>query len=93
MSLAPFQTPLNSGDPTMTRTIHGRTIALAQDPGIAEGQQVEITIKTVPTSERWGEGRRRCAGAFAEDWTEEDDRILAEIYQERKRDTRKEMLE
>jgi hypothetical protein len=81
----------------MTRTIHGvihgRTIALAQDPGIAEGQRVEITIKTVPTSERWGEGLRRCAGALAEEWTEEDDRILAEIYQERKRDTRKEILE
>jgi hypothetical protein len=81
----------------MTRTvhgvIHGRTIELAEDLGIAEGQQVEIIVKTVPKSKPWGEGLRRCAGAFATDWTDEDDRILAEIYQERKRDTRKEIPE
>ncbi len=68
--------------------IHGRTIELSEDPGVADGQQVEITIKTLPTPRSWGEGLRRCAGAFASDWTEEDDRILEEIHQERKRDTR-----
>ena len=81
----------------MTRTthgvIHGRTIELAEDPGVADGQKVVITIKTVPPTRPWGEGLRRCAGAFAADWTEEDDRILEEIYQERKRDSRKEILE
>lgn len=81
----------------MTKTvhgvIHGRTIELAEDLGIAEGQQVEIIVKTVPASKPWGEGLRRCAGAFATDWSEEDDRIWAEIYQERKRDTRQEIPE
>jgi hypothetical protein len=81
----------------MTRTvhgvIHGRTIELTEDLGIAEAQWVEITIKTIPASEQWGEGLRRCAGALAKEWTEEDDRILEAIYQERKRDTRKEILE
>ena len=81
----------------MTRTIrgviHDRTIELSDDLGIAEGQRVEITIKTAPTSEHWGEGLRRCAGALPGEWTEEDDRFLAEIHQERKRDTRKEILE
>jgi hypothetical protein len=72
--------------------IRGRTIELAEDPGVADGQQVEITIKTVPNPRAWGEGLRRCAGAFAADWTEEDDRILEEIHQERKRDTRREIL-
>jgi hypothetical protein len=71
--------------------IHGKTIELTEDPGVADGQQVEITIKTVPTPRPWGEGLRRCAGAFAADWTEQDDGILEQIYQERKRDTRQEI--
>ncbi len=72
----------------MTRTvhglIHGRTIEVAEDLGIAEGQRVEITVNTVPASGQWGEGLWRCAGALAGEWTEEDDRILEEIYQNRK---------
>jgi hypothetical protein len=73
--------------------IHGRTVELSEDPGVADGQQVEITIRAVPTPRLWGEGLRRCAGAFAADWTEEDDRTLEEIQQERKRDTRKDIAE
>ena len=73
----------------MTRTIHGvihgRTIELREDPEIADGQQVEIIIKTVPAARLWGEGLRRCAGAFAAEWTEEDDRIMEQIHQDRKR--------
>ena len=71
----------------MTKTlrckIHGRTIELDEDPGVSEGEQVEITIKTQPAKESWGEGLRRCAGALADEWTEEDDRILAEISAQR----------
>ena len=81
----------------MTRTvhgvIHGRTIELAEDLGIAEGQRVEITIETVATSEQWGEGLRRCAGALAKEWTEEDDRILAEIEADRHRPSSREIPE
>ena len=81
----------------MTKTLHGKvrgkTIELDEDPGVAEGQQVEITITTLPAQKRWGEGLRRCAGALADEWTEEDDRILEEIHQDRKRDTRKEICE
>lgn len=73
--------------------IHGRTIGLAEDPGVGDGQQVEIFIKPIPLRGPWGEGLRRCAGAFASDWTEEDDRILEGIAQERKRDSRRETLE
>jgi hypothetical protein len=79
----------------MTRTlrgvIHGRTVELTEDLGVADGQQVEITIKTVASPKPWGEGLRRCAGAFAADWTEEDDLIMEEIHLERKRETRKEI--
>ena len=52
----------------MTRTMHGtvndRTIELDEDPGVAEGQHVEITIKLVEVKRPWGEGLRRCAGHF-----------------------------
>ena len=52
----------------MTKTIygkvHGRTIELDEDPGVAEGQQVEITIKSMPAKKPWGEGLRRCAGRW-----------------------------
>jgi hypothetical protein len=76
---------------TLRGVIHGRTIELTEDLGVADGQPVEITIKIVASRSPWGEGLRRCAGAFATDWTEEDDRIMEEIHQERKRDTRKEI--
>jgi hypothetical protein len=79
----------------MTKTlhgkVHGRTIELDEDPGVAEGQPVEITIKNMPAERPWGEGLRRCAGALANEWTEEDDRILDEIHLDRKQDTRKEV--
>jgi hypothetical protein len=64
--------------------IHGRIIELSEDPGIVDGPQVEIIIKTVPLPRPWGDGLRRCAGAFAAEWTEEDDRILDQTCRERK---------
>lgn len=73
--------------------VHGRTIELTEDPGVPEGQEVEVVVKSIPPKrENWGEGLRRCAGALANEWTEEDDRILEEIYQERKLDSRREVL-
>jgi hypothetical protein len=73
--------------------VHGRTIELDEDPGLAEGQPVEVVIKTPSANLTWGEGLRRCAGALANEWTDEDDRILEAIHQDRKRDTRKEITE
>jgi hypothetical protein len=35
----------------------------------------------------------RCAGALASDWSDEDDRILEEIQNDRKRDSREEVRE
>jgi hypothetical protein len=66
--------------------VHGKTIELDEDSGVAEGQHVQVTIKTVPAKRPWGEGLRRCAGALADEWTHEDDRILEEIHEDRKRD-------
>jgi hypothetical protein len=73
--------------------VHGKTIELSEDIGMAEGEQVEITVRRLSASRLPGEGLRRCAGALADDWTKEDDRILAVIYQDRKQDSRKDLPE
>jgi hypothetical protein len=74
-------------------TIHGKRIELDEDLGVAEGQKVEVQVKIVSPDRQWGDGLRRCAGALAKEWTQEDDRILVEIHQERKQDIRKEVVE
>jgi hypothetical protein len=71
--------------------VHGKTIELAEEPGVADGEQVEVSVKVVSPKGSWGEGLRRCAGALAREWTEEDDRILEDIRQERKHDSRGEI--
>jgi len=69
--------------------VNGKTIELTDDPGVPTGQPVEVIVKMLPPNMRpWGEGLRACAGAMADEWTEEDDRILEEIYQQRKHDNR-----
>jgi hypothetical protein len=78
---------------TVHGTVHGKIIELDEDPGVAEGQQVEIILKTVPAQTAWGEALRRSAGGLAADWTAEDERILEGIHQDRKRDSRKEIPE
>ena len=73
--------------------IHGRSIELREDLGFAEGQDVEVSIRAVPESrtQKPGDGFLRTEGALADDpyW----DEIMEEIYQERKRDTRREISE
>ena len=81
----------------MTKVLHGkingRTIELSEDLGLAPGEEVEVQVRTMPKTQNWGEGLKRCAGALANDWTEEDDRILEEIHQDRKRPSRREIPE
>ena len=77
----------------MTRTvhgkIHGKTIELDEDPGLAEGQDVEIILQVARPQRAWGDGIFRTAGALANDpdW----DGIMDEIYRDRKRDRRPQM--
>ena len=76
----------------MIKVIHGvvrgRTIALEEDLGFAEGQAVELTIRTVaPIADRQpGDGFLRTEGALADDT--EWDGIMEEIYRARKHDPR-----
>ena len=70
----------------MTQTIHGRihgkTIELDEDLGVAAGQEVEVQVTVVQTARKWGEGILRTAGALADDT--EWDGIMEQIYQDRK---------
>ena len=71
----------------MTKTVHGvvhgKTIELDEDLGVAEGQEVEVQVKMIPMSaQRTGEGFLRTEGALADD--EEWDAIMEEIFQARK---------
>ena len=65
------------GEPIITKTlhgkVHGRTIELDEDLGVAEGQEVEVRVKVILKSNRTrGEGFTRTEGALADDteWDE-----------------------
>jgi hypothetical protein len=67
----------------MTKTIHGKvhgtTIELDEDFGVAEGQEVEIQVRVIPkVAQTPGEGFLRTEGALADaaGW----DSIMEEIH-------------
>ncbi len=66
--------------------VRGKTIELAEDLGLAEGQDVEVQVHVVAPARHWGDGIVRTAGALADDpyW----DAIMEEIQRERKFDNR-----
>jgi hypothetical protein len=64
--------------------VHGSSIQFTDNLGLPEGQQVEVSVRVVvPSAHKPGDGFRRCAGALADDWSERDDEILAEIERSR----------
>ena len=70
---------------TLHGKAHGRIIELTQDPGIPDGQEVEVTLRVIQSTsdpELLGEGLRRSAGPLPDD-SPEDDRILAQVQQSR----------
>ena len=77
----------------MTKTlhgkVHGKTIELDEDLGVADGQEVKVQIKVIPPTRKWGEGILRTAGALADDpyW----DAIMEEIHMARKIERRPQM--
>ena len=76
---------------TVHGIVRGKTIELDEEIGIAEGQQVEVQVKAVTQADHWGEGLQRSAGALADVWTVEDDQILQQIHEDRKRNGRREI--
>ncbi len=80
---------------TLQGIVHGKIIELDEDPGIADGQKVQVHIavcskKKLPgPPPGWKPGNTRTvAGALADLATEEEDRMLEEIHQDRKRERR-----
>ena len=70
---------------TLHGIIHGKTIELSTDPGVPAGQAVEVVVRAVPESRaqtQESSGGDKSTGEFV--WTEEDDQILEQIYQQRK---------
>jgi hypothetical protein len=66
--------------------IHGNTIKLDEDLGVAEGQDVEVQVRVIDKRRTPGEGFIRTEGALADD--EEWDAIMKEVYQARKLERR-----
>jgi hypothetical protein len=77
--------------------VHGRTIELDNDTGLEDGRQVEVILRTKELPgppPGWQPGSSETAGGMmASHWTEEDDRILHEIYEDRKRPSHRELPE
>lgn len=67
---------------SMHGIVHGKTIELSEDPGVADGQEVEVQMKVKPSRKEWGTGILRTAGALADDpyW----DAIMDQVHQARK---------
>ena len=68
--------------------IRGRTIELAEDAGLPDGQQVEIVVRAPAKPLDDTSWVARTAGALADVWDEEDDRILKQIHDDRKLERR-----
>jgi hypothetical protein len=76
---------------------HGRSIELRGDSGIEEGREVEVFVQTRglpgPPPDWRPDGTESAAGRLADSWTDDDDRILQEIYEERQRSSGRELVE
>ncbi len=81
----------------MQGIVHGRTIELDNDPGIDDGRTVRVVLlpKELPgPPPGWTpDGTHTAAGMMADYWTEEDDQLFAQIYEDRRRDRRREPAE
>ena len=67
--------------------VHGKTIVLAEETGVPDGEEVEVVIRAItatPRNEPWGEGLRRSAGALAGIPGLDED--MRQILRERKTD-------
>lgn len=67
---------------TVPGVIHGKTIELAADPGLADGQGVEITIRPSTPPDARTEAILKTAGSMAGD--PEFDAVMGEIERRRR---------
>ena len=64
--------------------IHGKTIELENDPGLRDGERVEVVIRRAGPAKAWGDGIKATAGALA-DLPPEFFEDLDEIVRDRQR--------
>jgi hypothetical protein len=89
----------------LSGVVHGNTIELASVPRVADGERVIVTIQPAQSQTalnarsvlpgpppKWQPGKT-VGGCLADAWTDEDDRILAEIERERQAATFREVDE
>jgi hypothetical protein len=89
----------------LSGVVHGNTIELASVPSVADGERVIVTIQPAKSQNvlnarsllpgpppKWQQGKT-VGGCLADVWTDQDDRILAEIEQERQSATFREVDE
>jgi hypothetical protein len=71
--------------------VHGKTVELLEDPGVGDGQKVQVVLPFEESEGNWRDNVMRTAGALADDpdW----DRIMAEIHESRKIERRSQMVE
>lgn len=62
--------------------IQGKTIVLEADPGLVEGQRIEVVILPIPRESAHGEAILRTAGSMADD--PDFDADMAEIKRARR---------
>ncbi len=78
-------------------TVRGRTVELDRDPGIEENRVVEVILRTKQLPgppPGWKPGcMETAAGMLSDSWTSEDDRLLEEIYHDRRQSTFREVAE
>jgi hypothetical protein len=72
-----------SMDQVLTGTVHGNTIVLDHPLAVPDGQAVEVVVRDRPqTVSKASDAETKTSPP--DWWTEEDDRILEEVYQSRK---------
>ena len=72
--------------------VRGRTIEFDEEVGVEDGRRVEVVVRSHKTPPGWRPGvLSSAAGALADHWTEEDDRILADIERDRHRPSMREI--
>ena len=71
--------------------VHGKTITLLQDPGYADGQEVQVVLTPVADASAAGEGIRRSAGGWSD--YPEMDAVMEEIHHSRKDERRQQGMQ
>ena len=74
---------------TITGIVHGKTIELSEKLPLAEGQEVEVTVRPLKSSAGKKVATSRSAGVWADN--PEMDNIMEEIQRERKKASRPEV--